>query len=115
MGQVQFYKTLIERLIENDHDQQRMTRQQAAESAAANAAFGTSGRGLHLTPTKRKRISLDSNETKRVRYKCKMCDRKTAMTCSICKLDPEMGERKAGYCSSGTGRDCFACHMSMFH
>jgi hypothetical protein len=83
--------------------------------ASLEMLVGTAGRGLHLTPTKRKKPATDTRAARRMQSKCRICNAKTIKVCSYCRVDPEIGEIRAAYCCATTDRDCFRRHMDEFH
>jgi hypothetical protein len=109
MTQTEFYKALIDGLINNTYyDDAQAGNQVSTHSVLIGscARAATSGTGLHLTPTKRKRGSVESSESKRKQNQCKGCGMKTIMLCSICCQDTDSGESQAAHCHPITNRAC---------
>jgi hypothetical protein len=95
------------------------TRQSLDATAPSEAAWavkvGTAGRGLHLTPTKRKGKAADRSNFRRTQRACRSCGSKTIMVCSYCRDDPHRGKSNSAFCHPTTERDCYARHMTYFH
>jgi hypothetical protein len=118
MGQMEYYKALINILIDNPYYHRPEPRIRGYTSASlvnSSLTIGTFGHGLHLTPTKRKSGSADSKVKKRMQHRCKLCFNKTIMVCSICREVPELGEINAAYCAPTTEQACFHHHMCNIH
>jgi hypothetical protein len=116
--QAGYYKVLIDNLIDNEYYNGPEARNRVslpATSVDSASVCGTSGHGLHLTPTKRKSGSAESSGKKRQQYRCHACDNMTIMVCFICRQDPGIGDNKAAYCSAVTDRACFRVHMCEKH
>jgi Transposase IS4 len=121
MHQSDYYKALIDGLIDNVYYDQSEARNRVSARSVSYSSYnygggsGTSGSGLHLTPTKRKIDSATPSGSKRVQYRCKKCDMKTTMVCSICRQAGKNGDSRAAYCHPVTDRDCFRAHMVKDH
>jgi hypothetical protein len=121
MGQMEYYKAIINNLIDNPYFSRpepriRVSRvPMSASSVGSNLTVGTFGRGIHLTPTKRKSGSAESKGKKRMQHRCRLCPHKTVMVCSICRQLPELGDSHAAYCAPATERACFHQHVCNIH
>jgi hypothetical protein len=118
MSQTDYYKALIDGLIDNTYYDQSVEKIRVSARSVAKgtaASVGTSGTGLHLTPTKRKRESVESTVPRRLQYRCKVCQKKTVMVCSICRNDGKYGDSQAAYCHPVTNRGCFRAHIDGNH
>jgi hypothetical protein len=92
-----------------------VTRQQSKASEAEPSKVGTNGRGLHLTPTKRKKPATETYSERRRQSRCRNCNAKTIMVCNYCRDNPDIGEKAAAYCCPTTDRDCYSRHMAEHH
>ena len=83
MTQTDFYIALSEELIDNDYDTGVATRKRmnAHESSAMKHGVPRSGKGHHLTLTKRRR----KNSLAKLQGKCRLCTAKTTHVCSECR------------------------------
>lgn len=118
MTQSAFYKALMTELIDNPYYNGPESRTQTSLSASSTdsvSALGTSGCGLRLTPTKRKVDSANPAGERRKQRRCRICQRKTIMVCSLCRNDPQIGESGAAFCAAVTERECFRVHMCDKH
>ena len=119
LHQTGYYKALMDALIDSPLKTVPETRQQAKASESTVASLwtkiGTSGRGLHLTPTKRKKPATETQSARRRQSRCRNCNAKTVMVCSYCRDDPDIGESGAAYCCPTTDRNCYERHMIQFH
>ena len=125
LHQIGYYKALMDALIDSPLKNKATTRQQQQQQGGSNSSEsnieslstkkGTSGRGLHLTPTKHKKPTRKRDRDRRQQRLCRNCSAKTIMLCSYCRDNPELGEDLAAYCCPTTGRDCFSRHMDQQH
>jgi hypothetical protein len=80
LQQSAYYKALIDDLIDCPLKSMPETRQSLDATAPSAAAWavkvGTAGRGLHLTPTKRKGKSADRSNFRRTQRACRTCGSK---------------------------------------
>ena len=120
MTAVEYYRRLIQELIENKFTSSvRMRRSMGGDTSVSAVSLasttGTAGRGLHITPTKRLLEDGDSDKKRYKQSRCRMCGTKTVMVCSECRLNPEFGEVGASYCGPLSGRTCYKTHMERDH
>lgn len=118
LTQKEFYKALLMDLIDNAYGvgvRSRRSTSSSAEEAASVSTAGTSGRGLHLTPTKRKLEQSSGGKTTFLQARCRVCGKKTILRCSVCRGQPEIGDGRAGFCCPTSGRPCFEHHMVEKH
>ena len=120
--QKDFYGHLAAELIDNVYDGIRR-RNAAGEASGSgevmnvrNPRTGEIRRGLdiHLTPTKRRRIT-DGVLTKHAyQGRCSVCGKKSMLICSSCDDDPTI--RKDCYiCDPKNGTSCWPDHLSCKH
>jgi hypothetical protein len=110
-----YYKALMDEMIDFPLKIMPVTRQQRKTSEAEPGKVGTAGRGLHLTPTKRKKPADETYSERRRQSRCRNCNAKTIMVCNYCRDDPNIGEKAAAYCCPTTDRDCYSRHMAEHH
>jgi Transposase IS4 len=118
MGQMEYYKALINNLIDNPYFSSpapRIRAPMSASSVSSSLTVGTFGSSIHLTPTKRKSGSAESKGNKRMQHRCRLCPHKTVMVCSICRQLPELGDSHVAYCAPTTERACFHQHVCNIH
>jgi hypothetical protein len=117
--QNEFYVALLTELIENGYQTGVKSRRQVATAktvSSLESKSGSCGWGLHITPTKRKRLAREAMEEGSMRLiqsLCRECGGKTVMVCSICR--DELGEIQAAYCLPVDGRWCYMAHMEQMH
>ena len=116
MTAVEYYRRLIQELIENKFASSGVVRRSMGGDASVSAVSlasttGTAGRGLHITPTRRLLEDGDSDKKRYKQSRCRMCGTKTVMVCSECRLNPEFGEVGASYCGPLSGQTCYKTHM----
>jgi hypothetical protein len=118
MIQTEYYKALIDSLIDNMYyniADAEIRVSMRSVSIGTTASSGTSGTGLHLTSMKRKRGPVKSSSVKQMQFRCKLCQKKTNMVCSICWQDGKYGDSRVAYCHPTTNRGCFRTHMCNEH
>jgi hypothetical protein len=120
MTAVEYYRRLIQELIENTFTSSVRIRRSMGGDASVSAVSlasttGTAGRGLHITPTKRLLEDGDSDKKRYKQSRCRMCGTKTVMVCSECRLNPDIGEVGASFCGPLSGRTCYKTHMERDH
>lgn len=115
MTQKEFYKTLATELIDNDFGVGVRSRRSSADSSSDGSSVGTAGRGLHLTPTKKKVPGGTNGRTTFSQQRCRICGKKTIMRCAVCCGQEELGDLRSGFCCPTTGRPCFEFHMDQTH
>jgi hypothetical protein len=117
--QAMYYKALITALIENSYGvgvvSRRLVGSSAASVASLESGFGSSGWGLHITPTKRVIPDVESVSKRFMQTKCRLCNSKTIFVCSECRANPLIGEIGAAFCGPLTGRTCYRTHMEQMH
>ena len=122
-NQNDFYEYLAEELIENIYDDNRSVNRTLGDPRrrlnidlelsprTKNDGSGRCGLSIHLTATKRKRISNQGNvSTNVLQGRCKICANKTTMCCSKCEDDDKI-EKAVFLCNPKTNRMCFAQHV----
>jgi Transposase IS4 len=119
LKQIDYYRALLSALIDNGYENGVVSRR-SAEKHRSNASRrtgmeGTSGRGLHITPTKRIYQEVGSDKRKYRQSRCKLCGKKTIYMCNFCVLKPEHGDKGAAFCNPTTGQTCYAIHMRQEH
>ncbi len=114
MTQREFYTTLATELIDNCYDIPHTRHHHVSSMSPVRFHSVSSGVGVHLTPTKRKRKTGGGQMTNfRLQNNCVICKvMKTSMICSECRTREN---RQIWLCSSITRRDCFARHISDEH
>ena len=123
LNQNDFYGYLAEELIDNMYDDNRCVNMTVGDTRRRlnidlelsplikNDGSGRCGVSIHLTPTKRKRISNKGKvSTNALQGRCKICSHKTIMCCSKCEDDDNI-EKAVFLCNPKTNRMCFATHV----
>jgi hypothetical protein len=110
-----YYKALMDDMIDFPLKTMPVTRGQSKTSEGEPRKVGTAGRGLHLTPMKRKKPADETYSERRRQSRCRNCNAKTIMVCNYCRDDPTIGEKAAAYCCPTTDRDCYSRHMAEHH
>ena len=113
MLQRTFYKDLCVPPIENRYDSFQLRRRSSVEKTCkVFAERRSSGIGIHLTPTKKKRTN-NGTITKFARQNtCRVCKKKKSThSCSHCS---EFGD-DVWLCHTSAGRDCFMEHLAICH
>ena len=119
---------LAEELIYNSFDvghQSQRARVQVEPSFSltliANTGIPRSGVAVHITPTKRRRLTKDGTVTKHLMQgRCTECKLKTTFLCSQCVDDKstKMHNCHPGdpwICLTKNGKLCFSQHMNRKH
>ena len=117
-----FYTYLSEELIDNTYNgvgsaRRREFGEGGSPGLATSAMTGAprSGVSAHLTPTKKRRLTLAGKLTNHLKQgRCRMCSKKSQYTCSLC-LDMHDDTKEVFLCHSKTGRACFAEHIENVH
>ena len=123
MNENDFYVFLAEGLIENNLDSTQRQRRDRNNSSNympsgssplhRNDGSYSSGLGCHLTPTKRRK---KDKPDQCFQHRCAACGRKTTHGCSIClNSEDAQKQKKAYFCHTRYGRECFADHIMMEH
>lgn len=116
LTQNRFYERLAEELVENTYDGTPVggkRRRIEEESWLEAEPIITSGRGEHLTPTKRMRRAGGALTGARAQGRCAVCSGfKSKFICSCCR---DASSKEVFLCHSQTGRTCFAGHLSSAH
>ena len=119
MTQQEYYRELIQALIENRYTSGVASRSSMSKDSPGSDSVasrtGTAGRGLHLTPAKRVADTHDEHQNTSRQQRCRYCKLKTTSVCSECRDNPDVGGKKAGYCHPSTGRFCYETHMNEVH
>jgi hypothetical protein len=119
MKQLDYYWALLSALIDNCYDNGVVSRQSAEKqrrTASRHTGMeGTSGQGLHITPTKCVNQEVGLEQRKYKQSQCKLCGLKTIYVCNFCVMKPEHGDKGAAFCNPTTGQTCYATHMCQEH
>jgi hypothetical protein len=122
--QKEFYSHLATELIKNTFDERAgSSRRQSTAGSPLSGLFNSetmeprAGEGIHLTPTKRKRVDSGGNETKwAAQGRCMSCKVKlTTWQCSKCVDGGSSVKRSGWVCHTSKGRICFATHVQECH
>ena len=116
-----FYELLAAEMIENklDHPRNRfrLRRNPIIPSRDSYHPNGQpkSGIGIHLSPTKKRRVNKGQETKALAENFCRECKQfKSSTVCSKCR-DENPDKREVFLCNIRTGRNCFAEHVAQEH
>jgi len=116
LSQHEFLEILAEQLIDNTFETAGLRPRGSAEAAPAvdESVPLRQGVGVHLTPTKKRRTGLATNDGEhRAQSMCRVCQRRgTSSVCSGCRDGRKV---EVFCCGPKTGRRCFDQHMREVH
>jgi hypothetical protein len=120
-SQKEFYAHLAAEMIDNNYDsvstsERRITINES-DSPVLCRRTGEPRCGLsaHLTPTKRKKHTIDGTETSySLQGRCRICQSKTIYQCSLCQDDPDIND-EGWLCTTKKGKTCFPSHLATEH
>ena len=112
--QREFYEDLAFSLIENRYDTIGLRKRTGTtNNFVVLPARRTSGVGVHLTPTKKRR-KRNGMVTKHARQNnCRVC--KTKKTTHVCSVCSELKGEDVWICHTSAARDCFMEHLAHCH
>ena len=120
-SQKSFHSYLAEELIDNNHDNQHSTRTSPKNVLIFGSPTARNGYGIHLTPTKRRRMSRGKMTRNLYQGRCciKGCHKKTTFQCSECVDSAAQQENQCDehfyICAPKTNRDCWTKHLNEKH
>ena len=110
LKQREFYEELASKLIFNSYDVVRgRSRHGRSEVEYVTPVKRTSGVGIHMTPTNKKRKQNGVETKYATQNNCRVC--KVKKTTQVCSSSSDSNREKVCVCGPATERDCFSTNL----